>query len=124
VKILFIVKTIETESSDLKHHDDGSRLKQWRIEKGYQGSTTTAVNNQSQTSLLIELCIPFRSCSATFDHTILVILAAIVILMLCCHFLCYERRDNKNRGLPNGQLTKPQHYCYTNTSVHNNGFLV
>jgi hypothetical protein len=123
IKMLFIVKPIMTESTDLKNHFNQSKLQQWRPQKRYSTSTSTfIVNNQSETSSSFEICIPFNDCSTQMNRTVLIILVLAFIFTCCCYYQCYEYCTVKHE-LDEGKLCYSQNNRCTDVFIHNNGFV-
>jgi hypothetical protein len=122
--MLFIVKPIMIESTDLKNHFNRSKLKQWRSEKRYSTSTSTfIVNNQSENSSSFEICIPFNDCSTQVNRTVLMILVLAFILTCCCYYQCYEYCKVKHE-LDKRKFQHLQNYRCNDVSIHNSGFVI
>ncbi|CAF3409580.1 unnamed protein product [Rotaria sp. Silwood1] len=119
-----LFQTSKTESIEVKNRFNQSKIKQWGNEKHYPTSTTI-VNDQSQisSSSSFEFCVPFHTCSANLNRTILVILVPIFILITCFYYNCYEYCTVKHEL----DVEKPRRlhlYQYVDDSIHNQGFSI
>jgi hypothetical protein len=122
IKILFLVKTMKTESIDLKNNLTQSTLKQWGIER-HDSIATNIEADQSETSSSFEFCIPFYTCPTNLNRTILTILVPIFLLICCFYYHCYEYCKVK-RDLDQERFENFPQYYYIDVSVHKKTFVI